>query len=357
MAISSTEKTEILEIVVGLFNAAPGGNYMTDLANAISPPSGMTTSDLADFLANHDLFTHGVMSGKVTVDQQVNVLMNNFGVVADSDPASAGSQAKAYFTQQIENNVGFGKIVFDAVTFLSNTTDIAFAAPKTLLENKAKVAAAYSDQASSTDLSVLQKVLSNVTGTAPYTDDDVKKILEGKVPPSGDEVFNLTSGTDVATANEFKADLVFNPGGTARVNSLQNEDVLTGTGSNPTLNATLGTANDNGDAIVNPILHNIATINTDFSSSGGGGAQTAGVNTLDLRTSDPTLTDLNITRIGSVNSGNYINIPNAAAHLGVSNNSVNTATANFNYQNSVLAGSNDSGDLTLNSVNMGGAGG
>jgi len=198
MAISSTQQTEILKVVAGLFNAAPGGVYLSELAGLVE--GGMTTSQLADTLAASPVFTTGVLAGKVTVDDQVDVLMKNFGVTADSDPASAGSQAKAYFTEQITNGAGFGKIVSDAVAFLSTTTDTKFAAAKTLLENKVLVAAAYSKTASTTDLDTLQSVLSPVTGDHPYTADEAAKIANpGGDPGEVGQTYTLTNSTDNIT--------------------------------------------------------------------------------------------------------------------------------------------------------------
>lgn len=193
--ITSTQQTEILKVVAGLFNAAPGGIYLTEMANLVG--GGMTISQLADALAAHTLFTNTIMAGKVTTEAQVEVLMNNFGLVADSDPASAGSQAHEYFHQQIEAGVGFGQIVYDAVTFLSTTTDTAFTTTATLLANKALVAEAYSKTSSSTDLSALQNVLSNVSGAAPYTAADVAAVLAGSNSGSG-QTFTLTDGVDVS---------------------------------------------------------------------------------------------------------------------------------------------------------------
>lgn len=194
MAITSTQQTEILKIVSGLFNAAPGGANLTELANLVQ--GGMTTSQLADALAAHSLFTGTIMAGKVTTSSQVNVLMSNFGLTADSDPASAGSQAQAYFTQQIDAGVGFGKIVYDAVQFLSGSVPPEFTTAATLLSNKALVAAAYSESNSSTNLSALQNVVANVTGTAAYTDQDVQDILDD-AGASGGQTFTLTTGSDV----------------------------------------------------------------------------------------------------------------------------------------------------------------
>jgi S-layer protein len=198
MAITIPQQTEILKVVAGLFNAAPGGSNLTELAKLFE--GGMTGSQLADGLASSTLFTNGVLAGKVTVESQVSVLMKNFGLVADeADPTSAGSQAHEYFHQQLEAKVGFGQIVYNAITFLSTTTDPKFLIAKTLQDNKVLVSAAYSETTSSSDLSTLQKVLSNVTGTAAYTPADVAKILEG-ITPTGGDTFTLTTGVDSGSA-------------------------------------------------------------------------------------------------------------------------------------------------------------
>lgn len=206
MAITSTQQTEILKIVAGLFNAAPGGTNLSDLANAVS--GGMTTKQLANVLASNTLFTNGIMAGKVTTDAQAAVLMNNFGLVADSTTTSAGSQALAYFKSQIDAKVGFGDIVYNAVTFLSGSSvPPEFTAAATLLANKALVAESYSATNSSSDLSTLQSVVSEVTGTAPYTAADVTAALASvgdTVAPavtaaSFDYNENLKAGDTVAT--------------------------------------------------------------------------------------------------------------------------------------------------------------
>ncbi|MBL8501077.1 MAG: hypothetical protein JNL77_10940, partial [Nitrosomonas sp.] len=177
MAISDTQKADILKVVAGLFNAAPGGVYLTELANFVS--SGGTIQQLSNGLATNPIFTTNILAGKVTIEDQVDVLMNHFGVTADSVAGSAGSQAHDYFHARLEAGDGFGDIVYDAITFLSTTTDAAFAEAKTLLENKVKVADAFSKVSTSTDFSTLQQTLSKVTGTAPYTAEDVQAILDG----------------------------------------------------------------------------------------------------------------------------------------------------------------------------------
>ncbi|MFZ6761077.1 hypothetical protein ACO0K9_28105, partial [Undibacterium sp. Ji50W] len=45
----------------------------------------------------------------------------------------------------------------------------------------------------------------------------------------------LTNGTDIVSGETFTAPQVYTPGGNARINSLQDEDQLTGTGVSNTL--------------------------------------------------------------------------------------------------------------------------
>lgn len=80
MAISKAQETGILKIVAGLFNAAPGGKNLTILATLVE--NGVTLSQLADVLAATDIFQQDIMGGKVTVEEQVDVLMNNFGLTS-----------------------------------------------------------------------------------------------------------------------------------------------------------------------------------------------------------------------------------------------------------------------------------
>ena len=207
MSIAPEKQTEILKVVAGLFNAAPGGNNLTEFANLVQ--GGMSVSQLADALAANPVFTLNVMGGAVTVDEQAAVLMNNFGLVADTSTTSAGSQALAYFKGQIGANVGFGKIVYDAVTFLAKTTAPEFAATKTLLDNKAAVSEAWSKAPnSSNDLSVLQNVLSAVPSDHALTPAEVQVIVDKnnsstqtQVLTTGLDILNGTSGNDTFVAD------------------------------------------------------------------------------------------------------------------------------------------------------------
>lgn len=159
---------------------------------------------------------------------------------------------------------------------------------------------------------------------------------------------DLTVNTDVATANVFNAGLGYTPGGNDRVNALQDEDILTGTGTNPTLNATLGNANDNGDTIITPKLVNVQTVNVDFTGSGG-----TAVRALDLQ--DTTgLKAVNINRVTQAsNEARIENIKQVVDTMSIARTNANNAgTVEFSFGNGTLAGAN-TGTLNLSDVQVG----
>lgn len=206
------------KIIIGLFHAAPGKSYLTDIENLAE---GKTLEQLADALAATTIFTSGIMGGKDTTALKVAVLMHNFGVVADSNPGSVGSQAQAFFTDRIDSGVGFGAIVYEAVNFLSQdsaTLPAAFTTVATLLSNKAAVAAAYSATNASTDLAKLQSVLSAVTGTELYTDVQVAAILAA----SG------STTADSTITGSVNADILAGGSGNDTLSGLSGDDTING---------------------------------------------------------------------------------------------------------------------------------
>ena len=348
MAISKDLETQILKIVAGLFNAAPGGTNLTELANLVD--GGMSISQLSDALAANTLFTNGIMAGKVTVDDQVEVLMNHFGVVADSDSASAGSQAQAYFTQQIENKVGFGKIVYDAVTFLSSTTDAAFTTAATLLANKALVAEEYSKTTSSSDLATLQTIVGSVKGDHPYTAADVAQILKDVGAVAG-KSFTLTSDSDTGSAFAgTSADDTFNGqiSATASSNTFNLTDTIFGGSGTDTLSLTALDYADN-EALTVASVSGFEVLTLRAADA------TAGDDILVTATNFPDLTAFNNDRstsnvqISALAAGTSVNV--------MGNGTLTNADTTAAYGATVTAGTlNLKGGVTAGAVALNGAG-
>ncbi|MDR4521463.1 MAG: hypothetical protein R3E36_12880 [Nitrosomonas sp.] len=333
MAISSEDKTKLLKVVVGLFDAAPGSAFLPELEAAVD--GGMSVRDVAKVLVTKSAFTDGVMGSATTPAAQAAILAGHFGLTADGVADSAASQAIDYFTAGIEGGADIGDLVTDAVEFLARTDlPAAFAETATLLANKAAVAGAYSANAdnNSTDLTQLQSILQDprITGAALLTQAEIDAIVNT-------DTFTLTADTDIATANQFVSGLVFTPGGNDRINALQDEDVLTGVGTNPTLTATLGNANDNGATIITPTLTGIETLNASFTGSGGGA-----VTALDMQDSSG-LTSVNIDRVSqAVNTAEIGNIEDSTVNqLAVRDTNANDAgVVEFSYSAGTLAGEN-----------------
>ena len=74
----------ILGLGVGLFNAALGKNYLSDLANAEN--GGMSLLQIADVLDGIPQFTIDVMGGK-TAEQQVDQFLSHYGLTSTSGAA------------------------------------------------------------------------------------------------------------------------------------------------------------------------------------------------------------------------------------------------------------------------------
>jgi hypothetical protein len=93
MAITNQQKSNLLGIIVGLFNASPGSKFLADLSAIIE--SGTTEAQLAEILAGTSIFTNGIMGGK-TIAAQVTELMNRYGLVADNIAGSPATQAATF---------------------------------------------------------------------------------------------------------------------------------------------------------------------------------------------------------------------------------------------------------------------
>lgn len=157
--------------------------------------------------------------------------------------------------------------------------------------------------------------------------------------------FTLTNGTDVATANVFQAGLVYTPGGNDRINALQDEDVLNGSGTNPTLNATLGNSNDNGATVITPKLNGIQTLNLAFTGSGA-----AAVTTLDAQDSTG-IQAVNISRITeTTNLAHVRNMTSVPSNLSVQNVNAPTASVEFTFTNAGASSATNSTTLTVQDI-------
>jgi hypothetical protein len=149
----------------------------------------------------------------------------------------------------------------------------------------------------------------------------------------------LTSNRDfgefsgVAYAGE-----VWSPGGNVRVDSLGDEDSITGTGTADVLTATISAS------VVTPVLQGIETINIAFIEANAASAQT-----IDFEDSNGFAT-LNVTRITNDQGAVVDNINDVLTNISVSNSGEAADTINFSFNRDVLDGANDVLALSLDDV-------
>ncbi len=254
MAITSEQNTQIVKIVVALYNGGISGNNLSALADLVD--GGMSIAALSDALAASSSFTENIIAGKTTVQSQVNVLMNNFGLVADSDPTSPGSQAQAFFTARIEGGAGFGSIINESVAFLSQSNLPAeFAEVAALLNNKTLVAEEYALRNKPDDFATNIALLVDVTASSPATRAEAISFVDifdaNKISLTS-EADDLpgTPGIDVYSG-------VFDPTGNAT--TISNADVLDGVGGTDMLNIRIASASAGGNTI-SPVSSNVEKI-------------------------------------------------------------------------------------------------
>jgi len=174
--------------------------------------------------------------------------------------------------------------------------------------------------------------------------DAVGTIVENDIDPTAPtDVFELTVNDDLGNANIFNSSPDFTPGGDDFVNTLQDEDVLNGLGDNPTLNVTLGSVNDDAEALITPTLNGIETVNVAVT-----GQTVEGINFQDATG----LRALNVTRITANNSQVSMQDLDASTTSLSVTNATRDGVLEFDYREDVLTANDDTLALTLNSVRL-----
>ncbi|WP_274630036.1 hypothetical protein [Arvimicrobium flavum] len=153
----------------------------------------------------------------------------------------------------------------------------------------------------------------------------------------------LTVNADTLSGEVFNAPRAFTPGGTDQMNTLNDDDVLTGTGAHNVLNFTFVNDADTGDNDINATLNNINEINVNVRLDGDG--------YLDLQ--DTTgLKNLNVNGVDG-NDFDAYNIQSAAGvSLKISNSNDEGSDVSFLFVNKAVSGDADEITLTLDSVSL-----
>jgi len=200
MAITVEQRTAIIELVVGMFGAAPGASVLSDLVAAYE--AGSSLKQIAANLAKSDQFksifptfmTSGEFATKV-VDQ----------LVGSSVVAAEKTAAVALLTAQLNSGKSRSDVFVDAISALNAvaSTNAAWGNAAVAFDNKVAAAVYYSvdKQLSGSSLAALQAVVSSVTNSTASLDAAKAAADAAAAPaPAPSQTFTLTA--DATSVNE-----------------------------------------------------------------------------------------------------------------------------------------------------------
>lgn len=253
MAINTHERTNILKLTVGLFNAAPGANYLSEFTSVFEA-NGHNYGALALTLGTTGAF-QSLYPNFQTASEFAAKFLATLGL-------QGNTEAVDFVTAKFNAGVPKAQIIYDALVALDASTSAEFADARAILDNKAAVAENYSVTlgASSTSLATLQGAVANVTA-------DAASVTAANAANAGGngQTFTLTVNQDSLTGtagnDTFNAGAAQDGAGTL-INTLQNVDVIDGGAGTDTLAVTHAAA-----ATVAATIKNIENINVRFADA------------------------------------------------------------------------------------------
>lgn len=329
MAITATQRTDIIRLVVGMFGAAPGATVLSDLAASVE--AGRTMSQLAGDLANTNEFK-GIYPSFFTNTEFATKLVDN--LVGSELSAANRTWAIDQVTAMLnagQSRAAVVKAVIDGVNAVA-VTDTNFGAASQALKNKVEVAEYYSvtKLQSGSSLAQLQAVVSSVTSSAA-TVTSSKASIDTSSSVGG--TFTLTTSSDslTGTANND----TFNAGLVSGTMTFDAGDNLNGGAGTDTLNLTINAASTYQAASIT----NIEKVNVVFSTTANGTLSLAGV---------AGITDL--TAQGASVNGNFTNIASTSTNLKATNTG---SDISWGFAAAAVAGTADAVTLELSGVTGG----
>lgn len=230
--VTTQERTNILKLVAGMFNAAPGAAYLNEFTNAYVDLN-KDLGALANALGQTGAF-QAMYPSFLTADEFANKFLDTLGL-------KANTEAQDWVKAKVNAGESFASVIFQALVAIDASTADDFKAAREQLANKATVAEHYSVtlQASSDDLAALQNVVAKVT------DDSASVTAANEANAGGNgKTFTLTTGVDTLVGSAGNdtfigvADGTVAAGGTPSTNTFGGLDNLDGGAGTDTLKLT-----------------------------------------------------------------------------------------------------------------------
>lgn len=362
MAITVETRTKIIELTVGMVNAAPGAAILSELAEIVD--AGLSLGDLAIAIANNPAFKTLYPSFLSSEEFATNFLNTLLGSEVS---ATVKADAIAAMVADLNSGTHRGTAMYTAITTLSaaGSTDTNYGAAATALANKVDVANYYSvvTQQSSESLSALVAVVAPVTSSAA-TVTAAKSTIDGTA--NGGNTYTLTnvidnllgtSGNDIFIGDNTSANAgdQINGGGGNDVLKLFGTTAFGNLTSVESLEINNNTGSVNTAAVAD--LTNVTLQNTDLTAAPtytlATGQTMSLVNVSDATNTGNALTlsggagarTLNLNGVGSV-TGNDVVIDNGSATI---------TTLNLNNSGAASKVTLNSTAGTISTVNISGS--
>jgi len=194
MSITVEARKSIIELVVGMFGAAPGASVLSDLVASYN--AGSTIAQIGASLANTNEFK-SIYPTFLTNGEYATKVVNNLLAEAST---TAKADAVTILTAELNGGMSRTAAMVAAINFVNSTvsTNTDYGTSAAAFDNKVEVATYYSveKQLSASSLSALQNVVASVTSAAA-TVTAAKATADGTSATG--VTFTLTSGVDLFT--------------------------------------------------------------------------------------------------------------------------------------------------------------
>lgn len=293
-SIQTQERTNILKLVAGMFNAAPGATYLnefTDAYVALNKDLGALAAGLGQtgaFQAMYPSF--------LTAEEFADKFLDTLGL-------KANAEAQDWVKAKVTAGESYASVIFQALVAIDASTSDDFKAAKDQLANKAAVAEYYSvtQNNSADDLDTLQGVLAGVTND-PAT---VEAAKENATVATG-KTYTLTTAIDNFAGTSGDDTFI---GGNGATTTTGPADQLDGAGGNDTFKFY-------GGAIAMPTIKNIENLYFNATQGTLNAATIAGVESVEIENAtDPAAVAGHTVTLGAAQSLKLTNINGAAANV------------------------------------------
>lgn len=333
MALTAAQQTDAYRFFSIAFNAAPGVEYMNQIADAYA--TGASTKQVVNAFVSKSQFTN-VYPTFLTNEAFASNLVEN--VVGAAASAAAKTQAKADIVTALNGGLTRGDVIYTIFNNLAAkpAADADWGNTAKMMANKVAVAQYYTEVllGNTTTLATLQSVLSNVT---PATDVSSPAAIQAVL---GD-VFNAQGQTFALTAN---ADQVPGMLGSAGTISTTGNDVYVAT--NTTLSSADRLVDAAGTADKLKYSSQAAATHAAF--------EMKGVETLEVTADQGNAVSFDLSGSEGLNLLKTLNSTGNVSYTQVTseadievNNVTQGANVTVSYQDSVVAGTANDVTLTL----------